>query len=30
MDSIDKADMYGTLDRIAMAKMIANYATTVL
>ncbi len=30
MKSIDAADMYGSLTRVAMAKMIANYATTVL
>jgi hypothetical protein len=30
MSSIDNANMYGTLSRIAMAKMIANFATTVL
>jgi hypothetical protein len=30
MSSIDAADMYGSLTRVAMAKMIANYATTVL
>jgi hypothetical protein len=30
MDSIDKADMSWTLDRIAMAKMIWNYAINVL
>jgi hypothetical protein len=30
MTSIDNANMYGSLTRIAMAKMIANYATTVL
>lgn len=30
MSSIDNADMYGSLTRIAMAKMIANYAKTVL
>lgn len=28
--SIDAADMYGDLNRVAMAKMIANYATNVL
>jgi hypothetical protein len=28
--SIDAADMYGNLNRVAMAKMIANYATKVL
>ena len=30
MTSIDNANMFGSLTRIAMAKMIANYATTVL
>jgi hypothetical protein len=30
MTSIDNANMAGNLTRIAMAKMIANYATTVL
>ena len=30
MSSIDNANMFGTLTRVAMAKMIANYATTVL
>ncbi len=30
MNSIENADMYGSLTRVAMAKMIANYATTVL
>jgi hypothetical protein len=30
MSSIDNANMFGSLTRIAMAKMIANYATTVL
>jgi len=30
MKTIDAADMYGSLTRVAMAKMIANYATTVL
>ena len=25
MDSIDNADMYGNLTRVAMAKMMANY-----
>ena len=30
MNTIDSADMYGSLTRVAMAKMIANYATTVL
>ena len=30
MKTIDNADMYGSLTRVAMAKMIANYATTVL
>ena len=29
-NTIDEADMYGSLTRIAMAKMIANYATSVL
>lgn len=30
MDSIDNANMYGSLTRIALAKMIANYAMDVL
>jgi hypothetical protein len=30
MSSIDNADMYGNLTRIAMAKMLANYAIDVL
>lgn len=30
MSSIDNADMYGSLTRIAMAKMMANYAIEVL
>ena len=30
MDSIDKADMNGWLTRIAMAKMLANYAMNIL
>jgi hypothetical protein len=30
MDSIDNADLYGSLTRIAMAKMMANYAVDVL
>jgi len=30
MDTIEKADMYWTLDRIAMAKMIWNYAVNIL
>jgi hypothetical protein len=30
MSSIDNADMYGSLTRIAMAKMMANYAVEVL
>ena len=30
MDSIESANMYGSLTRIAMAKMMANYATDVL
>ncbi len=30
MDSIDNADMYGSLTRVAMAKMMSNYAMDVL
>jgi hypothetical protein len=30
MTSIDNADMYGSLTRIAMAKMLANYAINTL
>ena len=30
METMDKADMYWTLDRIAMAKMIWNYAINIL
>jgi hypothetical protein len=30
MDSIDNADMFGNLTRIAMAKMLGNYAIDVL
>jgi hypothetical protein len=30
MDSIDNANMYGSLTRVAMAKMMANYAMDVL
>jgi hypothetical protein len=30
MTSIDNANMYGSLTRIALAKMIANYAINVL
>ena len=30
MDTIDKSDMEGPLTRIAMAKMLSNYAINVL
>ncbi|MBQ7074208.1 hypothetical protein IJM86_03995 [bacterium] len=30
METIEKADMYGNLTRVALAKMISNYAIEVL